>query len=196
MIDYEMTSISCSCVCTIENNIPTYQLIGRNVDEKIGYSGQMIGREKDLEQLLDFIHPSLAQQYSGMAYIFGEAGIGKSRLSYELKMQLKAKSELYWIICQADQILQKPFNPFVYALKNFFEQSPENSPKDNEDRFEKHYSGLVEDSLKIEHRKGESIRKELIRTKSILAAQIGVIYPNSLWEQLDAKGRYQNIPGL
>ncbi|MEM9820297.1 MAG: tetratricopeptide repeat protein [Bacteroidota bacterium] len=176
----------------IESNIPTYQLIGRNVDERAGYSGQMIGREKDLEQLLNFIEPTLVQQYSGMAYIFGEAGIGKSRLSYELKKQLKTNTELYWIVCQADQILQKPFNPFVYALKNFFEQSPENSVIDNEDHFEKHYSQLVADSLKIEHRKGEVVRKELIRTKSILAAQIGITYPNSLWEQLDAKGRYLN----
>ena len=56
----------------------------------------------------------------------------------------------------------------------------------------KHFTGLLEDSDLIEHRKAEGIHKELQRTKSILAAQIGIIYPNSLWEQLDAKGRYQN----
>ena len=36
------------------------------------------------------------------------------------------------------------------------------------------------------------IFKELIRTKSILGAQIGLFWYESLWEQLDAKGKYEN----
>lgn len=176
----------------IEKDIPTYRLIGWNIDEKADYTGQMIGREAELQTLFDFVYPVLQGQYSGMAYMYGEAGIGKSRLSYELKNKLKEQENINWVVCQADQILKKPFNPFIYCLKNYFEQSPEDSPKDNKDHFEKHYSGLLEDSKQIEHRKIELIRKELVRTKSILAAQIGIIYPNSLWEQLDAKGRYQN----
>ena len=47
--------------------------------------------------------------------------------------------------------------------------------------------------VKRQHPKSNDIRKELIRTKSVLAAQMGIIYPNSLWELLDAQGRYQNI---
>ncbi|MEM8908070.1 MAG: tetratricopeptide repeat protein, partial [Bacteroidota bacterium] len=176
----------------IEKDIPTYKLIGRNIEEKPAYTNQMIGRDEDLKELLEFILPILDGQYGGAAYIFGEAGIGKSRLSYELRKQLKAQKDIDWMVCQADQILQKPFNPFIYALKNYFEQSPENSAKDNQDHFEKHFNGLLEDSLRADHRKATVIRKELIRTKSILAAQIGILYSDSLWEQLDAKGRYQN----
>ena len=119
----------------IENNIPTYKVTGWNIEEKNDYTGQMIGREVDLKTLVDFIWPALTEQYAGMAYIYGEAGIGKSRLSYELRKGLKEKIQIHWLVAQADQILKKPFNPFIYALKNYFEQSPENSPKDNQDRF-------------------------------------------------------------
>ncbi len=174
-------------------DIPTYKLIGRNVEEKPDYTNEMIGREKELEHLNGFVLPSLRGEYNGLAYIYGEAGIGKSRLSFELKKRLKAKGEISWVICQADQILKKPFNPYIFALKNYFEQSPENNPKDNQDLFEKHYNWLVEDSQRINHPKAKEIQREIIRTKSILAAQIRIYYPNSLWEQLDAKGRYQNM---
>ena len=174
-------------------DIPTYKLIGRNVEEKPDYTNEMIGRKKELEHLNGFVLPSLRGEYNGLAYIYGEAGIGKSRLSFELKKRLKVAGEINWIICQADQILKKPFNPYIFALKNYFEQSPENNPKDNQDLFEKHYNWLIEDSQRINHPKAKEIQREIIRTKSILAAQIRIYYPNSLWEQLDAKGRYQNL---
>ncbi|MEL6865211.1 MAG: tetratricopeptide repeat protein, partial [Bacteroidota bacterium] len=51
---------------------------------------------------------------------------------------------------------------------------------------------LVIDLENAEHRNAETILKELQRTKSVIAALLGIFYEDSLWEQLDAKGRYQN----
>ena len=81
----------------------------------------MKGRKKTLNKLYDFIAPVLSGNYNTLAYIFGEAGSGKTRLTFELRKKLKKKKDLTWLICQADQILQKPFNPFISALNIFFD---------------------------------------------------------------------------
>ncbi len=176
----------------IEGDIPTYQLIGRNVEDKTEFSGEMIGRDEELKQLLALSNPIFNNRFAGLVYIFGEAGIGKTRLSFELKQHLKKNGSFKWLTCQADQILKKSFNPFVYFLKNYFEQSPEISFKKNTKNFEKRFDQLLFDIEQIEHPDSIEIHKELIRTKSVLAAQIGITYPNSLWELLDARGRYLN----
>jgi len=129
----------------------------------------------------------------GIAYIYGEAGIGKSRICYELKKDLQEESKIACFTCQADQILQKPFNPFVYFLRTYFGQSPENNKIDNRLKFEQRFQWILNDIGKIEHEEAKELYLEISRTRSVLAAQIGIHYPDSLWEQLDAKGRYQNI---
>lgn len=175
-------------------NIPTYIFQGRKVLIKSGYEGAMKGRKKTLKKLYNFIAPVLDGKDNALTYVFGEAGSGKSRLTFELRKKLKKKKDLTWIVCQADQILQKPFNPFISALNIFFDQAAnDNNNISNLEKFEENFNFLHEDLIASPHGQAESVRKELLRTKSILAAQIGIFYKNSLWSQLDAKGRYQNI---
>ncbi|MCP3931852.1 MAG: tetratricopeptide repeat protein [Bacteroidetes bacterium] len=176
----------------VSGDVPTYLLVGRNIEKRPVYTGQMVGRKVEMERLLSFATPALEGKYAGMAYLFGEAGIGKSRLSHEFRTVLSAHYYVNWITCQADQILRKPFNPFIYFLKNYFEQSPENTPKYNQESFEKRIEWLINDLSISEHPEKEEVIRELTRTKSILAALVGINYEDSLWEQLDAKGRYQN----
>ncbi len=176
----------------IEGDIPTYQLIGRNIEDKNEFSGKMIGRDKELKQLLALGKPIFKNQFAGIVYIYGEAGIGKTRLSFELKQTFKKIGSFNWITCQADQILKKSFNPFVHFLKSYFKQSSEVSLKKNFKNFEARFDQLLKNIEQNKHPQAREIRKELQRTKSVLAAQIGINYPNSLWELLDAQGRYLN----
>jgi len=176
----------------IEGDIPTYQLIGRNVEDKTEFSGKMIGRDSELEQLISLAKPIFDNLFAGIVYVYGEAGIGKTRLSFELKQELKKIGPFGWYICQADQILKKSFNPFIYFLKDYFKQSSEKSLKKNFKRFETQFDELLKKIEQIQHPQAEEIQKELLRTKSVLAAQVGISYANSLWELLDAQGRYLN----
>ncbi len=176
----------------IEGKVTTYQFLGRKTDGQQGFSGEMIGRVKELKALIDFSNPILENQFSGIAYVYGEAGIGKSRLSYEVKKQLESKRKINWFTCPADQILRKPFNPFIAQLKDFFRQSSDNSPQQNQKQFERHFRWMIYDLEESVHPESDAVKKELERTRSILAAQVGIFYPNSLWENLDARGRYQN----
>jgi len=175
-------------------DIPTYIFQGRKVLIKSGYKGAMKGRKKILRKLFDFIAPVMSGDYNALTYIFGEAGSGKSRITFELRKKLKKKKDLTWIVCQADQILQKPFNPFISALSIFFDQAANDGDNMlNLEKFEENFNFLYDDLKTSPHGQADVVRKELQRTRSILAAQIGIFYKNSLWNQLDAKGRYQNI---
>ncbi len=176
----------------IKGNVPTYKLIGRNYESRPTYVSEMVGRDPELQQLIEFAKPIFGQQPAGIAYIYGEAGVGKTRLVYELKDVLYGEKLVQWHTCQADQILKKPFNPFIYFLKNYFEQYPESSSMANRQHFEERYSQLLEELEKVNRVEAKAVRRELVRTKTVLAALIGLNYRDSIWDVLDAKGRYQN----
>jgi tetratricopeptide (TPR) repeat protein len=174
----------------VKGDVPTYILMGRNESRQQVYSENMVGRDAEMFRLIDFTTPLLEGRPTGIAYVFGEAGIGKSRLSYELKEALLRDQKVQWYTCPADQILRKPFNPFIYFLKNYFDQSLEKNTARNLQRFEARFQQLLDKLQGISD--AHALRDDLIRTKSVLAAQVGIVYFDSLWEQLDARGRYQN----
>ncbi|MBK9338011.1 MAG: tetratricopeptide repeat protein [Lewinellaceae bacterium] len=175
-----------------ENKIPTYLLSGRNLGGRASFSGEYYGRASELKILQEFAAPLRDGNFSGIAFIFGEAGIGKSRLTYEFRRSMRDTMTISWLNCQSDQILRKPFNPFIYLLKNYFEQSPDNTPERNRELFESNFLELMYDLSESKHHEADAIRREIARTQSVLAALVSIHSPGSLWEQLDARGRYQN----
>ncbi|MEM9884931.1 MAG: tetratricopeptide repeat protein [Bacteroidota bacterium] len=181
----------------IIGDIPTYSLLGRSTENSFSFEGDIIGRQQELDQLTSFIYPFLEKQQTGIAYIYGEAGIGKSRLAYELRKILINERPLSWFVCKTDQILRKGLNPFIYFLKYYFSQSSDASKATNEIKFESDFDALIKDLSEVEQENTKALAqetiKELQRTKSVLAGMIGLHYPDSLWEYLDAKGRYQNV---
>ncbi|MCC7504083.1 MAG: tetratricopeptide repeat protein [Saprospiraceae bacterium] len=176
-----------------EQSIPTYVLTGRNLGGRTNFGGDYFGRATELQTLYDFAAPLREGKFGGVAYVFGEAGIGKSRLSYEFRRRLReSMAGVSWFNCQSDQILRKAFNPFIFFLKNYFEQSPENTPERNFELFEANFLELMYDLTESPHPEADAVRREINRTQSVLAAMVGITIPGSLWEQLDARGRYQN----
>ncbi|MCC7246834.1 MAG: tetratricopeptide repeat protein [Saprospiraceae bacterium] len=175
-----------------EKALPTYILTGRNLAGRSNFSGDYIGRQEELTELSNFAAPLREGRFAGVAYIFGEAGIGKSRISFELRRMVREMGSVSWFTCQSDQILKKSFNPFIYFLKNYFDQSSENTPEKNANLFEQHFNELLHELSESTHPEAEAVRREISRTQSVLAAMVGITIHGSLWEQLDARGRYQN----
>ncbi len=173
----------------MERTIPTYCLFRRADQDPQGVIGRFIGRSKQLSELLEFASPLQSNQTAGLVCIFGEAGIGKSRLSNEARQHLTSSGTIGWAYCPAEQILRKPLNAFLFFLKNYFDQHAEAGTSQNLARFENRIQNLAQ---KLQHRKETSLLQELQRTRSVLAALIGLFLPDTLWEQLDARGRYEN----
>ncbi|MFZ1496664.1 MAG: tetratricopeptide repeat protein, partial [Saprospiraceae bacterium] len=172
--------------------VPTFQLVGKKEDEKNDFIGRMVGRDLQLSQLLQFIEPVLHEQNGRVIYIYGEAGIGKSRLAFEAKKNMLDRYDIEWFNCPCDQILRKPFNPFTTFLRQYFEQTSEQQAADNLKSFEIIFQQFIVDCQHSQHPEARSIIQELRRTRSVLAALVGLQTDNSLWEQLDAKGRFEN----
>ena len=62
----------------------------------------------------------------------------------------------------------------------------------NRDSFESVFAELCAKISTVPLPRARVVKEELERTKAVLAALLGVFYPNSLWDYLDAKGRYEN----
>ncbi|RMD70645.1 MAG: adenylate/guanylate cyclase domain-containing protein, partial [Bacteroidetes bacterium] len=175
-----------------ERGVPTYKLVGRSAVRAQRFSGPFVGREVELAELRMFFSQNLQQGRPAMAFVFGEAGAGKSRLTWELRSALQGRYNLAWFSCQTDQILRKPLNPFIFFLKNYFDQSPEHDRATNRKLFEQRFQALLNDCSAILHGHAEAIRREIVRTKPVYAALIGLDQEHPFWKNLDARGRYQN----
>jgi predicted ATPase/class 3 adenylate cyclase len=178
----------------IQAPVPTFGLNGRRQSlGKPSYGGELVGREKEIAQLLEFAQPIFQGKCAGLTYVLGEAGIGKSRLTHDLHRQLNQSLSVNWLLASSDQILRKPFNPFTYLLRRMFRQSIDLAGAQNERRFQFRISQLKQSLRRLEQSTlVENTLKELERTESVLAAQLGIAPHRSLWTQLDAQGRYQN----
>ena len=179
----------------IAGPVPTFKLLGRSSLIEPTYSGAMVGRQNELRRLLQHINKSLEKRQGSMAYVFGEAGIGKSRLAFELRQELDQINPVNWFACHSDQILRKPFNAFIYFLKGYFNQAPKKTERQNRTAFNRRYNQLLRE---LKGAAGANILpylRELERTRPILSELVGLKTKDSIWDELDAKGRYENTLG-
>lgn len=164
-----------------------FTLIGRKELAETIPHGELVGRTKEVERLTAFIRPVFAGQFAGVLIVQGEAGIGKSHLIQAFQTADIFKDNSYqWVICQTDEILRQPLNPFKDWLFKHFSVSGSQSESANLENFRARLQTLIESTSIPE------LASELERTSSVLAALLGLSQPGSLFDQLDAKGRYEN----
>jgi predicted ATPase/class 3 adenylate cyclase len=164
-----------------------FALTGRkNLIETV-YQGQFVGRGRELAALSEFIEPLKCGGFAGVLILKGEAGIGKSRLVHSFQISGHFLNfPVQWAICQTDEILRLPFNPFADWLKKRFELIEGQPDNVNLARFSRILQQVIESTPDAE------LASELMRTGSVLAALVNISIPDSLYESLDAKGRYEN----
>lgn len=165
--------------------IPVHKIISEeNIRERV-FAGSMVGREKEIKELTQYIKPIKKGKFGGIIYVDGSPGIGKSRLVNGFKEKLK-KENYTWFYLPCDNILRESFNPLVSFSKAYFNQDKKNSPEKNRRNFERKLMTLINETG------DDEIKKELKRTESILGAMINLYEEDSLYQKLDAKGRYKN----
>ena len=162
--------------------IPVYKLSDKTeAAVRQAFEGKLIGRDKELSLLKAHIEPIYKDEFGGIIYATGAAGTGKSRLIAELHAQ---ETDVNWLYLPCDDILKKSFNPFVHYFRAFFLQSDRNTSEQNLENFNKVFSSVTSNN--------EELKAELNRTRSFLAALVNVFWEGSLYEQVDAKSRYEN----
>jgi class 3 adenylate cyclase/tetratricopeptide (TPR) repeat protein len=163
---------------------PVFELRRRRETAVSLYHGVFVGREAELEQLAAHFTPLANGRFGGVAVISGDAGIGKSRLAHEALAALPAEWRV--IVCQPDEILRRPFNPFRHWLRRYFRQSGAQAESANKTAFVARLAELGADI------KDEALAAELGRVRSFLGALVDLYWPNSLYAQLEPALRREN----
>jgi predicted ATPase/class 3 adenylate cyclase len=151
------------------------------------YQGELVGREEEFTQLANFLEPLWENKFAGLLLISGDGGIGKGRLVHEVRSskQYEGKKVL-WATCQANQIQNQSFNPLRSWLLRYFGISLTQSLDERRQSFDTKLDELLGITTDPE------LVRELERTRSILGALLELYWPDSLYEQLDPEGRYNN----
>lgn len=167
---------------------PVYRLTGRRTaDAHKVFQNPLIGRESELQQLLQALSPLGQQKFAGVVEVYGEAGMGKSRLVYEFAQQAKNSALApLWIYAPADEIIRQSLNPFRYWLRFYFTQESKHSEAENKQKFEQKLAQLIQQINEPE------LQQAVERTHSFLGALLELYWPNSLYEQLEPQLRFAN----
>ena len=164
-----------------------FVLVERKWHSVVTAENRIIGRAKELDRLALFVKPIFDGQYPGSLVVWGDAGIGKSRLVYEFQNDSIFKDkETSWLVCKTDEVLNLSLNPFRYWLQSYFDVLDTQGEARNKRNFNRKLDALL---LSVED---QELGAELDRTRSFLGALLDLYWPDSLYAQLDAKGRYEN----
>lgn len=165
-----------------------YVILERKEEAAPFFKGELVGRRMELSRLAEFITPLKKGKFAGLLVVWGEPGIGKSRLLYEFlsdpEWDIPEKYQVF--IAQTDEIVREPFNPFSHWLRTYFGVSAGQAESRNKRSFNRKLDGLI---AELEDR---DLADELDRTRSCFGALVGLEWPDSLYQQLDAQGRYDN----
>jgi predicted ATPase/class 3 adenylate cyclase len=161
-----------------------FSFSGRKSQE-LFHQGEFVGRELELPHLIDCIQALWQGKFAGLTVIWGDAGIGKSRLVYELEAShAHQRKNVLWALCHTDQILRYSFNPFRYWLFRYFDIDANLDDAAQKQVFNSRLNGLIEKTVNPE------LASELDWVRTALAALLDLHWVDSLYEKLDAEGRY------
>jgi predicted ATPase/class 3 adenylate cyclase len=164
-----------------------HRLSGRKPTLEPVYQGELVGREKELAQLARFIEPLWQNRFAGLLLVSGDAGVGKGRLVYEFRSsKMFEGKKILWAVCQSDQILRQSFNPLRNWLSGYFGISSHQTLERRKQSFDAKLDELIASVTDAE------LVHELDRTRSVLGALLDLHWDDSLYEQLDPEGRYNN----
>jgi predicted ATPase/class 3 adenylate cyclase len=177
-------------------------LVGRKAPAgglaEAGPNAPLVGREQELAQLQDFVVPLWRGRQAGWLTIYGEPGLGKSRLLEAFRQILPAQAarqgrQARWLLGVCDQTLRTSLNPFRYLLRAYFDQSPEASMVENRCRFTQRLADLESALADWEAEPvAAGVMEEVETFSSVLGALVGLSWPGSLYEQLEPRLRFEN----
>jgi len=184
----------------ISHSLPIYVLTGRQIRLAAARPENMlVGRAEELARLSQWLEPIFRNQFGGIIGLVGEAGIGKSRLLYELKQQLvldskkndrlaeRAEAQVAWFHCPATESGRRPLYPFRYFLQRYFGQDqPNQTVAQKKERFRHRLADLIARTPE------PALQRALKQGEPFLGALLDLHWPASLYEQVEPQLRLAN----
>ena len=164
--------------------ISVYRLAGKASNTHSSFpAGELIGRIPELNELTQLIQPLYEGRFGGVVYLYGNPGVGKSRLVNELFKHHGFRTA----IMQTDSILRKPLNPFSYFFNQYFELNTSSTAEERTLAFMKKYHQLVRGIEALPH--NTRILEDLTRVKSVISALVGLFHEGSVFDVIDPQDR-------
>lgn len=149
------------------------------VGPRLAAAPVIVGRDTEMVQLRQAVRPPLsARQNGGLILISGEAGIGKSYLTAQLRAEMP---HVTWCDCPCDESLPLALHPFRRWLAAYFGQ--EDRSLADEMLFSTRFEDLVQATA------DPSLQAELRQNRPFLAALVDIVLPDSAYTQLRPEQR-------
>ena len=167
----------------IDVPVEVFEIKGHlKVEEEASFSTAFTGRTEELKTLFETRDKCRESNRLHCTTIYGEAGIGKSRLIYEVRKNSVNDFRIFTL--KSDTILRQSMNMFTNFFQTLFNQNENATSEENSAAFEKIWTAF---SAEITNRK-----EAFEAAKSYIAALAGVFWESSPYDLLDAKNRYEN----
>jgi predicted ATPase/class 3 adenylate cyclase len=160
-----------------EGLIPTFVLRSKAEIKDIFFKGSFVGREKEKEKFRKYLSPLTKGKNCGAIYVDGEAGIGKSRFTNQIRQEFTKDNgpvagNINWFYFSCDEIIREPYNPFRYFFQRYFDFD-ENSDSLNSEKFENKLNRI------LSRIKSKDIRDNLQNNRDYLAYFMDLKVSNS-----------------
>lgn len=185
---YELTSLG-NIQLKNSNHHQLYKAESAKVKVETPFLYPLVGRELEIKQILQAVHAIVDGCFAGLVTVYGEAGIGKSRL---LAACQQPAVTLRWLNCEADGILRQQLNPFRMILEAEIGRLTGLTLQQKQEKFTRFLTTFIARLNKASDDRCVGLVAELQRTQSLLAALVGVFWQDSLYERLEPKLRFEN----
>lgn len=180
---------------------PVFRLIRQSEGiQTPSYHTQMIGRKHEFNQLRAAIQPIFTGEPAscGLISVLGEAGIGKSRLIYDVKRELEeTHTHFQWHLCQPDNVHREwqSLHPFRRFLHHYFDLSfVQSATEEEQAQQDEERKQLFTQKLTtlIASTPCSILQQELLRTRSFLGALLDLHWQDSSYSQAEETTRLTN----
>ena len=172
--------------------VKLYELIEvMHFDDTNLHAGSFVGYKKELALLTEYTQPFIYGGFGGLTYVYGDMGVGKSRLLYEFTTPFLDRYEL--IVLQTANVAKKSLNPFITFFYEYFKMKQSMTLKEKRYALEKKLADFIEIEEKgINAQKNSGYVDEIIRVHSVIAALLGLRWDGSLYETIHPRNRFDN----
>ncbi len=156
--------------------VPTYVLTApKYISEFLSFNNKFVGREEQLLSISNKINDSTSKVVSKILNIYGDEGIGKTRIVAEL-VNLLGKTNYSWVYMECDSVLRQNYNPLLSFFKYYFKIIDSDDYQVNRNKIVKIIDSLAQNvsnkTLIHELNSGISLFENLLGIKEFLADNV------------------------
>ena len=167
-----------------QTKVPTYILTTpKFINEFLSFNNKFVGRKEQLLTISNKINESTSNAVSKILNIYGDEGVGKTRLIAE-SVNLLGKSNYTWAYMESDTVLRQNYNPLISFFKYYFKINDSDDYSVNRERMVHIIDslaqninnktlihelnsgiGLVENLLGVKEFKADNLDSEVIKSR-------------------------------